>query len=161
MKKVVILVLSVVSFGFLNAQKLNDKGLYVNDNENSANLFNGELFNGILAETKNGIKSELTIKEGQVDGEATYYYASGNVMEKGMFTKGQKDQKWVRFNENGSTSAVAFYMLGKKTGTWLVYDETGKKRFEMNYANGEKTGVWTNWDENGAVASSKDYSHAN
>lgn len=161
MKKVVILVLSVLSLGVLNAQKLNDKGLYINDNENSANLYNGELFNGILSETKNGIKSELTVKEGVVEGPATYYYASGNLMEQGMFTKGQKDQKWLRYNENGTTSAIAFYNLGKKTGTWLVYDENGKKRFEMNYTDGEKTGIWTNWDENGSVAGTKDYSHAN
>ncbi|PBQ32235.1 hypothetical protein CNR22_10785 [Sphingobacteriaceae bacterium] len=161
MKKLVVLVLSVVSFSFLNAQKLNDKGLYVNESENAATQFSGELFTGVLSETKNGIKSELTVKEGVVEGEATYYSASGNLLEKGTFTKGQKDQKWVRFNANGTTSAVAFYNLGKKTGTWLVYDENGKKRFEMNYADGEKTGVWTNWDENGAVAGTKDYSHAN
>ena len=160
MKKVVIVVLSALSFGFLNSQTQNDKGLYINDNS-TPGLFNGELFNGVISKTQNGIKSEFTVKEGVVEGEATYYYASGKVMEKGMFTKGQKDQKWVRFNENGSTSAIAFYNVGKKTGTWLVFDETGKKRFEMNYTDGEKTGVWTNWDENGAVAGTKDYSHAN
>lgn len=161
MKKLVVLVLSVVSFSFLNAQKLNDKGLYVNESENGATQFSGELFSGVLSETKNGVKSELTIKEGVVEGEATYYSASGKLLEKGTFKQGKKDQKWVRFNTNGTTSAVAFYNLGKKTGTWLVYDENGKKRFEMNYADGEKTGVWTNWDENGAVAGTKDYSHAN
>lgn len=161
MKKIVIVVLSVLSVGFLNAQKLNDKGLYINEGENTANLINGELFNGVITDTKNGIKSELTIKEGVVEGPASYYFASGKLMETGIFTKGQKDQKWVRFNENGSTSAIAFYNLGKKTGTWLVYDENGKKRFEMNYEDGEKTGIWTSWDENGSVASTKDYSHAN
>jgi len=161
MKKIVITVLSVLSIGLSSAQKLNDKGLHINEGENSANLFNGNLFNGVLSETKNGIKSELTVKEGVVEGEATYFYASGKLMEKGMFTKGQKDQQWTRYNENGSTSAIAFYNLGKKTGTWLVYDEAGKKRFEMNYTNGEKTGIWTNWDENGAVAGTKDYSRLN
>lgn len=161
MKKVVVIVLSVLGLGVLNAQKLNDKGLYINDSELTPNLFNSELFNGVISETKNGIKSELTVKEGVIDGPATYYFASGKVMETGMFTKGQKDHKWVRYNENGSTSAIAFYNLGKKTGTWLVFDETGKKRFEMNYKDGEKTGIWTSWDESGAVASTKDYSLAN
>ncbi|WP_317899255.1 toxin-antitoxin system YwqK family antitoxin [Aurantibacillus circumpalustris] len=160
MKNALILFLSVVSFGFLNSQTQNDKGLYINDNA-TPGLFNGELFNGVISKTQNGIKSEFTVKEGVIEGEATYFYASGKLMEKGMFTKGQKDNKWVRFNENGTTSAIAFYNVGKKTGTWLVFDETGKKRFEMNYNNGEKTGVWTNWDENGAVAGTKDYSHAN
>lgn len=125
--------------------------------ETNPPLFNGELFNGVITETRNGLRSELTIKEGVVEGPAKYYYASGKLMEEGVFAKGEKDQKWVRYNENGSTSAIAFYSLGKKTGTWMVFDESGKKRFEMNYLNGEKTGVWTSWDENGAVAGTKNH----
>lgn len=160
MKKVIFIVLSVLGLSALNAQTQNDKGLYIKDNS-TPGLFNGELFNGIISKTQNGITSEFTVKEGVIEGEARYFYASGKLMETGMFIKGQKDQKWTRYNENGTTSAIAFYNLGKKTGTWLVFDETGKKRFEMNYTDGEKTGVWTNWDENGAVASTKDYSHAN
>lgn len=145
----------------MNAQKLNDKGLYVNYDEKSAILANGELFNGVVSESKDGIKSELTIKEGLVDGPANYYYASGQLMETGFFAKGQKDQKWTRYNENGTVSAIAFYALGKKTGTWLVFDENGKKRFEMNYSDGQKTGIWTSWDEAGAIVSSKNYSQVN
>jgi antitoxin component YwqK of YwqJK toxin-antitoxin module len=153
MKKIGFLVLSVLSFGFLSAQTQNDRGLYIDNN--------GELFSGTISKTQNNIKSDYTVKNGVIDGQASYYYASGKLMESGMFVKGQKDQKWVRYNENGTTSAIAFYNLGKKTGTWLVYDENGKKRFEMNYTDGEKTGIWTNWDENGIVADTKDYSHSN
>lgn len=149
MKKLGLIILSVLTLNFLNAQTQNDKGLYI-DSE-------GGLFSGKITQTQNTTKAEFTVNDGVINGEATYYYASGNKMETGTFTNGLKDQKWIRFNENGSTSAIAFYNIGKKTGTWLVYDETGKKRFEMNYNNGEKTGVWTNWDENGAVASTKDY----
>jgi antitoxin component YwqK of YwqJK toxin-antitoxin module len=159
--KNIVVVLAVLGFNFLNAQVLNDKGLYVNDSENTPNLVNGALFNGVIEKTENGIKSDFTVKEGVIDGPANYYYASGQVMEAGTFKNGQKDQKWTRYNENGSVSAVAFYNLGKKTGTWLVYDEKGNKRFEMNYSNGEKTGMWTSWDENGAVASTKDYGKLN
>lgn len=153
MKKLVLFAAALVSLNFLSAQTQNEKGLYI-DSE-------GNLFNGTIEKTQNDVKSDYTVKNGLIDGGATYYYASGNKMETGTFTNGQKDQKWVRFNENGSISAIAFYILGKKTGTWLVFDENGKKRFEMNYSNGEKTGVWTNWDENGAVASTKDYSQTN
>jgi antitoxin component YwqK of YwqJK toxin-antitoxin module len=153
MKKVVFLVLSVLGFSFLNAQTQNDKGLYIDSD--------GELFNGTVSQNHNSIKSDFEVKDGVVNGAANYYYASGKLMESGMFTNGQKDQKWVRYNENGTVSAVAFYSLGKKTGTWLVYDDGGKKRFEMNYTDGEKTGIWTSWDETGSVTTTKDYSHAN
>jgi antitoxin component YwqK of YwqJK toxin-antitoxin module len=149
MKKLVVIVLSVLIAGVTNAQIQNEKGLYI-DSE-------GNLFNGTVQKTENNIKTDFNVKEGVINGEATYYYASGNKMETGTFTNGVKDLKWTRFNENGTLSAIAFYKAGKKDGTWLVYDETGKKRFEMTYANGEKTGVWTSWDESGAVASTKSY----
>lgn len=153
MKKVGLIILAVLSINFFNAQQLNEKGFYVDKT--------GELFNGIITSVKEGIKSEINIKDGVANGEATYFFASGKVMESGMFSEGKKDQKWIRYNENGTTSAIAFYNIGKKTGTWLVYDENGKKRFEMNYNNGDKTGMWTNWDENGVVVNTKNYGISN
>jgi antitoxin component YwqK of YwqJK toxin-antitoxin module len=152
MKKIAI-ILSVLSLNFLSAQTQNDKGLYVDGD--------GRLFNGTIEKVQDNTKSDFTVKDGVINGEASYFFASGKLMEQGMFTNGQKDQKWTRYNGNGSVSAIAFYNLGKKTGTWLVFDDNGKKRFEMNYTDGQKTGLWTNWDENGAVASTKDYSKLN
>lgn len=153
MKKLFFLLLTASSIGFLSAQVQNENGLYV-DSE-------GELLSGLISTTHNNLKAELTVKNGVINGEATYYYASGAKMESGTFTNGQRDQKWTRYNEQGQISAIAFYNLGKKAGTWLVFDDKGNKRFEMNYNDGEKTGVWTSWDENGAVASTKDYSKLN
>ncbi len=153
MKKLVLLVCSVLSFGTFFAQSLNNNGLYVDSD--------GTLFNGKISQTQNQIKSDFNVKEGVITGEASYFYASGNLMESGFFKDGKKDQKWTRYNENGSVAAIAFYALGKKTGTWLVFDDAGKKRFEMTYDDGQKAGVWTNWDENGAIVSTKDYSKVN
>lgn len=160
MKKVSFLLAAIMSIPMLNAQTLNDKGLYVDDNYTSG-LVSGQLFNGMVSKTQDGIKSEFTVNEGVINGPANYYYASGKLMESGTFTNGKKDQKWIRYSETGSISAIAFYNLGKKTGTWLVFDEQNKKRFEMNYDNGEKTGVWTSWDENGVVANTKNYGQVN
>ena len=153
MKKMFFLLIAAFSASFLSAQVQNEKGLYIDSD--------GELFNGIISTTHNNLKADLTVKEGIIEGDVTYFYASGAKMETGSFTKGQRDQKWIRYSESGKISAIAFYSLGKKTGTWLVFDDNGNKRFEMNYNDGLKTGVWTTWDENGAVASSKDYSKLN
>ena len=153
MKKMILCLAVLASFTVVNAQQLNDKGFYI-DSE-------GGLFTGTITSIKNNIKNELAVKEGIISGTANYYYASGKLMESGVFENGQKDKQWLRYNENGTTSAIAFYSLGKKTGTWLVYDETGKKRFEMNYENGSKTGLWTNWDENGTIVSTKNYASVN
>lgn len=136
-----------------NAQTLNEKGLYI-DSENN-------LFSGVITSINNSIKSEMEVKEGVLSGKATYYFANGNLMEAGTMVNGLKDGQWVRYNENGLTSAIGFYTLGKKSGTWIVFDEAGKKRMEMNYSNGEKIGTWTSWDENGSIAGTKSYGVAN
>ncbi len=136
-----------------NAQTLNEKGLYI-DSENN-------LFSGVITAMNNTVKSEMEVKEGVINGKANYFFASGKLMEAGMMANGLKDGQWTRYTETGLTSAIGFYSAGKKSGTWTVFDETGKKRMEMNYSNGEKAGTWTSWDENGAVASTKTYGGAN
>lgn len=140
---------------FANAQvKQNSDGLYANAD--------GTLYTGTLSSEENGIKkSVLEIKDGQINGEVKYYYASGKIMETGAYEKGLKSGKWMRFNEGGIMTGLAAYSAGKKDGTWIVWDDNGKKRFEMNYKNGEKTGIWNNWDENGAIVSAKDYGQTN
>jgi len=133
---------------------INEKGSYVNND--------GNYFTGTLENTENGYKkSAFEIKDGQMNGEVLYYYASGKLMEKGNFVAGQKDGEWHRYNESGVTVGLAIYKEGKKNGTWMVWDDSGKKRFEMHYKMGEKTGVWYNWDENGELLSSKDFGTVN
>lgn len=141
--------------GFTNAQvKQNEKGLYANAD--------GSLYTGSLETTENGIKkSVIEVKDGQINGEAKYYYASGKLMETGIFEAGTKSGKWIRYNEAGIMIGLASYKAGKKDGTWLVWDDAGKKRFEMTYKDGEKTGVWNQWDDNGALLASKDYGQVN
>jgi antitoxin component YwqK of YwqJK toxin-antitoxin module len=132
-----------------NAQSLNEKGLYT-DSE-------GNLFSGVITAINNNIKSEMEVKDGVLNGKATYFFASGKVMEAGAMSNGLKNGQWTRYSENGITSAIGFYAAGKKSGTWTVFDEAGKKRMEMHYSDGEKSGTWTSWDETGAVASTKTY----
>jgi len=155
MKKLgIILGFLVLTIG-VNAQvKQNENGLYVNAD--------GEFYTGMLENKENGQKlSEITIVAGLRNGEAKYYYTSGQLMETGVFKAGQKDGKWLRYNEAGITVGLAIYHLDKKNGTWMVWDDTGKKRFEMHYNMGVKTGVWYNWDEKGGLVSTKDFSTAN
>jgi antitoxin component YwqK of YwqJK toxin-antitoxin module len=153
MKKIVLIISFLFGSIALNSQQLNKEGQYMNTE--------GDLFSGKVTSVKDGVRSELEVKEGMLNGEANYFYASGNKMEAGQFKNGLKEDKWTRYSDNGSISAVGFYLGGKKNGTWLVYDEKGNKRFEMNYSAGEKTGTWTNWNENGMVLNTKNYTSAN
>ena len=132
---------------------LNDKGLYQDKD--------GVLFNGVMETMENGRKAILEIKDGKLNGEAKYYYASGKVMETGSFAEGQKTNEWTRYNEAGVTVGLAVFNAGKKDGTWIVWNDEGKKIYEMHYHNGEKTGTWYNWDANGQLLSSKDFGAGN
>lgn len=153
MKKALLIALLVSGISVLNAQTINNDGLYVDDE--------GQLFSGTISKHENNTRAELQVKDGKLNGIANYYYASGKLMESGLFVNGQKDQKWQRYNEGGQVAAIAFYHLGKKDGSWMVFDDKGNKRFEMTYADGKKSGVWTSWDENGKVIDTKDYSSVN
>ena len=134
--------------------KKNDAGLYVDAD--------GRLYTGELENKEDGVITwETTIVAGLPQGDATYYYKTGKMMETGYFQAGKMDGKWLRYNENGVLIGLAIYKDGKKDGTWMVWDDKGKKRFETHYNNGDKIGVWSNWDENGALIASKDYSHVN
>lgn len=155
MKKVG-LVLGIVLLLVLGAKAqvaLNEKGFYCNKN--------GSYFTGALQLDENGERSVLEIKEGQAQGAANYFYASGKLMETGFFENGLKSGKWLRYNENGTTVALALFNVGKKNGTWICWDDKGNKTFEMHYTNGDKTGTWFNWDSSGQLLSSKDFGNGN
>ncbi len=149
MKRIVAVVMLAVLITGAYAQKVNSKGLYIDEND--------QLFSGTISSINNAVKSELTVVNGEINGVAKYYDLSGKLIESGTFLNGVKNDKWIRYNSTGSISAIAFYNLGKKHGTWIVYDDAGLKRMEMIYENGEKVGTWNTFDEAGAVVSSKNY----
>lgn len=134
--------------------KLNEKGLYADTK--------GVLYSGTLELSENGIKTAvLEIKNGQLHGEAKYFFETGQLMRTGTHENGLRTGKWITYNETGLMVGLAFYIAGKKDGTWIAWDDNGKKRFEMNYKNGEKTGTWIQWDENGELFSVKNYPQSN
>jgi antitoxin component YwqK of YwqJK toxin-antitoxin module len=131
--------------------KQNEQGLYADAN--------GKLYTGLLELDENGKRSAvLEVKNGQLNGEAKYFFETGQLMRTGFHENGLKTGKWITYNESGVQVGLAFYKTGKKDGTWIAWDDNGKKRFEMNYSNGEKVGTWIQWDENGALFSSKNFS---
>jgi antitoxin component YwqK of YwqJK toxin-antitoxin module len=151
--KTFLSLLLVLAVSCLTAQKLNDHGLYVEDD--------GSLFSGNVTSMQSEIRSIFAVKTGVIDGPAQYFTSNGKLLESGYYKNGQKHDKWIRYTSTGNISAIAFYKLGKKHGTWLVYDDNGRKRFELNYENGNKTGMWTSWNEEGLVTGTKDYSKLN
>ncbi len=59
MKKLILIFAGVFALGFLNAQTLNDKGLYI-DSE-------GGLFSGTISQVQNNTISQFSVKEGVIE----------------------------------------------------------------------------------------------
>lgn len=148
MKKVI---LAFMVFNFLNtsAQKQNEMGFFVNEDNT--------LFSGLFTFIKNDLKHEVTIVKGEINGLAKTYDANQKLLEEGNLINNVKDGKWLRYNSNGNVINIAFFKLGKKDSTWLVFDDNQVKRMEMHYKNGEKTGEWKSWNEAGDLVAVKAY----
>jgi antitoxin component YwqK of YwqJK toxin-antitoxin module len=148
MKKVI---LAFLVFSFLNtfAQKQNEMGFFVNE-DNS-------LFSGVFTFTKNNLKHEVIIVNGEINGLAKIFNADQKLLEEGRLINNTKDGKWLRYNSKGNVINIAFFKLGKKDSTWLVFDDNQVKRMEMHYKNGEKTGEWKSWNEAGDLVAVKAY----
>ena len=151
MKKYILFLISFLCLQLSIAQIIkNDQGLFCQSN--------GDLFTGLLKQNlENNQVSQLNILNGKEDGEANYFYASGELMEKGYFTEGKKQGEWLRYSVNGKLIGIANYLNGIKHGVWQVMNENGNKLFEMNYDQGEKSGTWQQWDFSGKLIQSTNY----
>jgi antitoxin component YwqK of YwqJK toxin-antitoxin module len=155
MKRLIVFLLFFVVAQFAISQvKQNENGLYASSN--------GVLYTGELELNESGIKTAIVqIKNGQLHGDAKYFFETGQLMRTGTHENGLKTGKWITYNEAGVMVGLAFYNAGKKDGTWIAWDDNGKKRFEMNYKNDAKVGTWIQWDENGSLFSSKSFTQSN
>ncbi|MDP2388361.1 MAG: hypothetical protein Q8M29_18450 [Bacteroidota bacterium] len=127
--------------------------------ENGLYCKKGKTYTGAITLTNSkGIKqSILSVVDGKLQGNAVYFYESGQIMETGSFVEGQRNGKWDRLDENGCKIGEGEYFNGQKHGKWTIWDENGNKRFELSYVHGEKSSTWYNWDENGTVIASANY----
>jgi antitoxin component YwqK of YwqJK toxin-antitoxin module len=120
---------------------------------------NGAPYTGEISvsDANGALKSRLNIVDGKLQGDATFYYPGGKVMETGAYVAGQKSGNWIRLSESGKKTGEGGYFNGQKHGKWVVWDENGTKRFEMEYVNGEKANTWYNWDEKGTLIATQSY----
>ena len=127
--------------------------------ENGLYCKKGKTYTGAitLTDSKGITQSVLSVVEGKLQGNAVYFYESGQIMETGSFVEGQRNGKWERLDENGCKIGEGHYFNGQKHGKWIIWDENGNKRFEMTYIQGEKSSTWYNWDETGTVVTIVNY----
>ncbi len=140
---------------FMDSEVKFDGGLF---------YYEGKLFTGIGITMWNEkqIMSEITFKNGKIDGVANSYHEngtlqsqrfwkdgkghgdikvysqSGQLLEEGTFKNGQMDSTWKKYYENGKLKSEMSYIDGKLDGVVKEYDETGKLKSQATYKEGKK-----------------------
>ncbi len=151
MKKLVLLLVMVVTGSLLHAQLVEKDGIYYNSK--------GDLYSGTYIEyfPDGNVRLEMEVQDGKKHGKTAYYYEDGSPKEVRNFSHNLMDGTWIKWASSGTRIAEARYQEGKKHGKWFIWDENGTLRYEMEYQQGSKTGLWSIWDDNGKLISEKKF----
>ena len=107
--------------------------------ESEISFKNGKIDGVVKYYHENGkLQSQRFWKEGKADGELKVYYESGQLFKEGAFKNGQMDSIWKEYFESGKLKAEMSYTDGKLNGVVKEYDETGKLKLQATYKEGKK-----------------------
>jgi len=103
---------------------------------------------------------EGTFREGQLIGQWTEYYRSGQIKATGAaagsrfgrnsFTP-SRTGPWVTYFENGNLDLEGTYRDDNLHGPAVQYFDNGQKRYEVTFAEGQLTGRWTEYYRSGQI----------
>lgn len=80
----------------------------------------------------NNLMEEVNYKHGLREGKARFYYPSGQLKMKGIYTQGKMDKTWFWFDTNGVVLAQLEYKKGLKVNAdslWVCHDKQYNERF--------------------------------
>lgn len=100
------------------------------------------LTGGSLIAQENGIKEELKKKGNLI--EATYYYESGQIAQKGFFKNGKLHGEWVAYDLKGNKKAIGEYSEGLKTGKWFFWHEDILSEVDFEQSRIASVNEWQN-----------------
>lgn len=106
------------------------------------------LIGGNLIAQENNIKEELKKKGDLI--EATYYYESGQIAQKGFFKNGKLHGEWVAYDQNGNKNAIGAYSEGLKTGKWFFWHQDILTEVDFEQSRIASVNKWQN--KNGIVS---------
>ncbi|MBI39078.1 MAG: hypothetical protein CMF59_05730 [Leptospiraceae bacterium] len=97
------------------------------------------------------LKARGPYKDGQRQGNWTYYHSNGKKQAEGIYEDGRMHGNWTMYHSNGNKEAEGPYEKNHKEGHWVVYDTKGQKTGEGNYSAGYKHGTWTEYYPGGSI----------
>lgn len=166
----VVLVVSVAAHVSVAAQELNTTIDGVRQGQWRIEGKNGQVKEGQYADgkqvglwriyDKDGVlKSEVTYTDGDPIGPATFYFASGNVMEKGTWNMDHWEGDYERYHENGNKACDFTYdNRGRRQGEQIYYHENGNVQYKGSWTAGKIVGALSVYDEQGRKTMERNYS---
>lgn len=172
MKKLLLILLSVILFGCSENRVLIDELTNKGTKESPLMFYESGLFNGIAYDVyENGqLRNELNFKDGKKDGKYTSYYENGQVKQEGNFKDGKQDGKWIYYHSNGKPMGKGNFLNGDSSnfgstgipkngrdGIWIFYYENGQVEVEGNFKDGKEDGKFTWHYENGQLEQERNF----
>ena len=113
--------------------------------------FHGEPFTGIAFSMHDEIhlRTEVSFKDGKLDGPWKMYYPNGKLMWVKLFKDGELEGAAKGYYEDGKLGEETIFLNGKPEGVFKSYYQNGKLKEEKNYINGKEEGPWKEYYENG------------
>lgn len=87
--------------------------------------------------------------EGNKRGEWTFYYETGEIRSKGLYSENEREGLWKFYYKDGKTEQIGEYKKGKYDGTWKWYFQDGSLAREESYYRGREEGEVFEYDEYG------------
>ncbi|NOY36987.1 MAG: toxin-antitoxin system YwqK family antitoxin [Chlorobi bacterium] len=112
------------------------------------------------------IKSKELYVNDKREGNAEYYYSTGELKQEIFYKKGYKEGIAKEYNKNGEIITILEYhnntlvdrqpinrkdKEGKKTGKWITFYQNGRIMREEQYKNGLLNGYIKEYDQNGNI----------
>ncbi|MCF8303168.1 MAG: hypothetical protein K9I94_07830 [Bacteroidales bacterium] len=85
------------------------------------------------------------------------YYDNEHKRVEGQFKNGEKNGQWTYWYESGHKWSEGYFKDGKSHGMRTVWHENGNKYIEGEYRKGKRIGKWKFWNEQGELIKTKDY----
>ena len=159
MKKLLLILLSVILFGCSENRVLIDELTNKGTEESPLMFYESGLFNGIGFNVyENGqLKEEGSYKDGQMIGLWKSLHENSKLKEDGNYKNGEKDGLWKLYNAEGVLISETKYVYGKKEGVLNRYYDNGKLKGTNNYINGEISGISKEYTSEGVLIKETEY----
>jgi antitoxin component YwqK of YwqJK toxin-antitoxin module len=127
--------------------------------DNGLFYYAGKLFTGIGIDMWNEkqLKSEISFKNGKIDGVARSYHENGNLQSQRFWKEGKAHGEFKVYSEGGQLVEEGAFKDGQMDSVWKKYFESCKLKAEMSYIDGKLDGLVKEYNETGKLKSQATY----